>query len=183
MSQSEAEILILTTNALGAGLLMFIAGVLQKIMNQLDELEFKRFVNLLDRTAMADAFAVTVATLPILAAVAYLVAYGFDHWWFIAGFVVWAVGSTITKVVNMPVYQWLADANNTDPEQIRQQRRKLQFGNNMRAWTTFASVLLMACQFGALEVALTLVVSAVLAVPFLWLAGKYTPGTARAVAG
>jgi len=183
MSQSVAEVLILTVNALGAGLLMFIAGVLQKIMNELDELEFKRFVNMLDRTAMADAFAVTVATLPIVAAIGYFVAYGFNHWWFIAGFAVWAVGSAMTKVINMPIYQWLVESNNTDREEIRQRRRKLQLGNNLRAWTTFGSVILMACQFGVLEVVLTLVVSAILAIPFLWLSRKYTPGTARAVAG
>jgi hypothetical protein len=183
MSQSVAEVLILTINALGAGLLLFIAGVLRTIMNELDELDFKRFVNLLDHAAMADAFAVTVATLPIVAAVGYLVAYGFTHWWFIAGFVVWAVGSTVTKVINLPIYQWLADSNHTDREQIRHHRRKLHVGNSLRAWTTFGSVILMACQFGVLEVALTLVVSAILAVPFLWLARKYTPGAARAVAG
>ena len=183
MSQSVAEVLIITINALGAGLLMFIAGVLQKVMDQLDEVEFKRFVNLLDLTAMADAFAVTVATLPIVAAIGYFVAYGFNHWWFIAGFAVWAIGSTMTKVVNMPIYQWLADSNNLDREQIQQQRRKLQFGNNLRAWTTFGSVILMACQFGVLEVALTLAVCAILAIPFLWLARKYTPGAARPIAG
>jgi hypothetical protein len=178
MSQSEVEVLILTINALGAGLLMFISGVLQKIMNQLEELEFKRFVNLLDHTAMADPFAVTVATLPILAAIGYFIAFGFNHWWFVAGIAVWAVGSAMTKVVNMPIYQWLTDSNHTDPEQIRQ-----EFGNRIRAWTTLASVILMACQFGVVEVVLTLVVSAVLAVPFLWLAKKYTPGSAHAVAG
>ena len=74
MTQSVAEVLILTINALGAGILMFIAGVVQKIMNDLDELEFKRFLNLLDRSAMADPVAVTVASVPILAAVLYVVA-------------------------------------------------------------------------------------------------------------
>ena len=183
MSQPVAEVLILAMNALGAGLLLFIAGVLQKIMNELDELEFKRFVNLLDHAAMADAFAVTVATLPIVAAAGYLLAYGFTHWWFVAGFVVWAAGSTLTKLINMPIYQWLADSNHTDSGQIRQQRRRLHFGNSLRAWTTFGSVILMACQFGALEVALTLLASAILAFPLLWVARKYTPGAERAVAG
>jgi hypothetical protein len=63
MSRSVAEMLILTINALGAGILLFIARVLQTIMNDMDELEFKRFLNRLDRAAMAEPFAVTVATL------------------------------------------------------------------------------------------------------------------------
>src|SRR5579859_1229184 len=167
MTQPVAEVLILAINALGAGILMFVAGVAQKIMNELDGLEFKRFLNQLDRAAMSDPFAVTVATLPILAAVAYFVAYGFGHWWFTAGFVVWLVGGTITKVTNMPIYQWVADPKNTDPDQLRQKRRKLQQADNARAWLTLGSVALMACQFGVMEVALTLAAAAIITYPLL----------------
>ncbi|MGH2460657.1 MAG: hypothetical protein ACRDIY_17525, partial [Chloroflexota bacterium] len=71
MTRTEAEFLILTINALGAGILMFVAGVVQKIMDGLEAPDFKRFLNLLDKTAMGDPFAVTVATLPIIAAVLY----------------------------------------------------------------------------------------------------------------
>jgi hypothetical protein len=181
MSQLQAEVLILTLNALGAGILMFVTGVVQKIMNQMDELEFKRFMNLLDKTAMSDPFAVTVASVPIAAAVIYVIAFGFSHWWFIAGFVVWLVGSSVTKVVNMPVYEWAANPRNTDRDELRTKRRKLQFGNNVRAWTTLVSVVLMACQFGAPEVLATIAVCVVLAVPLLWLARKYTPGAQRTV--
>ena len=137
MNETTAEILILTINALGAGILLFIAGVLQKIMNDMDEAAFKKFVNALDRTAMSDPFAVTVATLPIIAAVLYFPIYGFGHWWFTAGLVAWLIGSGITKVTNMPVYKWLSDPNNTDPQRLRQKRRTLQLGNNLRAWVTF----------------------------------------------
>lgn len=183
MSQTVAEVLILMINALGAGLLMFVSQVVQNIMNQMDELEFKRFVNMLDRSAMGDYFAVTVATLPILLVVAYFIAYGFGHLWFIAGVVVWVIGSSVTKVVNMPIYRWIADPKNTDRNELRERREKLQFGNRVRAWTTLASVVLMACQFGAVEVALTVVVAVVLSVPFMWLSRRYTPGAAEAVAG
>jgi hypothetical protein len=175
MNETTAEILILTINALGAGILLFIAGVLQKIMNDMDEAAFKKFVNALDRTAMSDPFAVTVATLPIIAAVLYFPIYGFGHWWFTAGLVAWLIGSGITKVTNMPVYKWLSDPNNTDPQRLRQKRRTLQLGNNLRAWVTFASVVLMACQFGVREVAIVFVVAVVVSFPLLWLARQYIP--------
>ena len=177
MTQSEAEVLILTTNALGAGILMFVAGVVQKIMNDLDELGFKRFLNLLDKRAMGDHFAVTVATLPIIAAVLYFLAYGFGHWWFTAGFIAWLVGSSITKVTNMPVYRWVADPKNNDPAELRKQRRKLHLANNARAWLTLISVVLMACQFGFPEVVLTVAAAVIIAFPLVWLAGRYVPGT------
>jgi hypothetical protein len=183
MTQSVAEVLILAINALGAGILMFVAGVVQKIMNELDELEFKRFLNQLDRAAMSDPFAVTVATLPIIAAVVYFLTYGFGHWWFTAGFLVWLVGGTITKVTNMPIYQWVADPKNTDPEELRKQRRKLQLANNARAWLTLGSVALMACQFGAGEVVLITAAAVIISFPLLLLARRYTPGTAGAISG
>jgi hypothetical protein len=183
MTQSVAEVLILAINALGAGILMFVAGVVQKIMNELNELEFKRFLNQLDRAAMSDPFAVTVATLPTIAALLYFLAYGFGHWWFTAGFVLWIVGGTVTKVTNMPVYHWVADPKNTDPDELRQQRRKLQFANNTRAWLTLGSVALMACQFGVVEVVLTTVAAVIVALPLLLLARRSTPGAPRAVSG
>src|ERR1700694_1297042 len=148
MSQSVAEVLIVAINALGAGILMFVAGVVQQIMNELDELEFKRFLNQLDKAAMSDPFAVTIATLPIIAAVVYFLAFGFGHWWFTAGILTWLVGGTVTKVTNMAIYHWVADPNNTDREELGKQRHKLQLANNARAWLTLGSVALMACQFG-----------------------------------
>jgi hypothetical protein len=175
MNETLAEILILTINALGAGILLFIAGVLQKIMNDMDEAAFKRFLNALDKTDMSSPFAVSVATLPIVAAVLYFSVYGFSHWWFTAGFIAWLIGSAITKVTNMPVYKWVGDPKNNNPEELRNKRRTLHLGNNLHAWLTFASVVLMASQFGIREVVITVVLSAIISFPLIWLARDYGP--------
>ena len=175
MTESVAEALILAINALGAGILVFIAGVLQKIMDDMDEPAFKRFVNALGRTAMSNPFLVTVATLPLIAAILYFAAYGFDHWWFTAGFVAWLIGSTLTKIINMPVYKWVAAPENNDPEALRKHRRTLRLGNSLRAWTTLASVVLMACQFGVGVVAVVAVLSAALSFPLIRWARNYMP--------
>jgi hypothetical protein len=175
MDESTAEVLILAINALGAGILLFIAGVLQEIMDGMDEPAFKRFMNALNRTAMSNHFLVTVATLPIIAAVLYFAAYGLNHWWFTAGFIVWLIGSVITKIINLPVYKWVGDPKNNDPEELKKQRRKLRLGNNLRAWLTFASVVLMACQFGVREVVIVVVLSAAISRPLIWWARKYIP--------
>lgn len=173
MNETSAEVLILIINAIGAGILLFIAGVLQKVMNDMDEPAFKRFLNALDKTAMSNPFAVTVATLPIIAAVFYFAFYGFSHRWFTAGFIAWLIGSGITKVTNMPVYKWVGDPKNNNPEELRKQRRRLQLGNNLRAWLTFASVVLMAFQFGVDKVVITVVLSVIISFPLMWLARKY----------
>ena len=175
MNESTAEALILAINGLGAGVLLFVASVVQKMMDDMDPPAFKRFVNALDKAAMTSAFLVTIATLPIIAAVAYFIAYGFTHWGFTAGFVVWMIGSTITKVSNMPVYKWVANPANNDPEELRKQRRILGRANNLRAWITLGSVILMACQFGVREVAIVVAFSLLVTAPLLWLARRYIP--------
>jgi hypothetical protein len=176
MNETTAEVLILAINSLGAGILLFIAGVVQKLMDDMDEPSFKRFMNALGRAAMTNPFAVTIATLPVIAAIPYFVFYGFHHWWFTAGLVAWMVGSTITKISNMPVYKWVGDPANNDPEELRKRRRILGRANNLRAWITLASVSLMACQFGVREVAVVVAFSVLVTYPLLWLARKYIPG-------
>jgi hypothetical protein len=175
VNESTAEILILAINAMGAGILLFVAGVLQKMMNEMDELGFKRFLNALDRAAMSSPFTVTIATLPVIAAVLYFFTYGFRHGWFTAGVVAWIIGSSITKISNMPVYKWVGNPENNDPEELRKKRRILGRGNNLRAWLTLGSVTLMACQFGVREVVIVVAFSVLLTFPLLWLARKYIP--------
>jgi hypothetical protein len=175
MNETTAEALILAINALGAGILLFVAGVVQRLMDDMEPLAFKGFMNALGRAAMTSPFAVTIATLPIIAAVPYFVVYGFGHWWFTAGFVAWMVGSTVTKISNMPVYKWVGDPANNDPEELRRQRRILGRANGLRAWITLGSVILMACQFGVREVAIVVAFGALVTPPLLWLARKYTP--------
>ena len=57
-------------------------------------------------------------------------------------------------------------------------RRKLEHANTHRAWLTLGSVLLMACQFGVVEVVLVTAATVALAYPLLLLARRYTPGPA-----
>jgi membrane protein YdbS with pleckstrin-like domain len=45
---------------------------------------------------MGDPITVTFATILPLAAIIYFIAYGFNHWWFIAGVIIWIIGSIIT---------------------------------------------------------------------------------------
>ena len=169
MNRDSFEIITLTINALGAGILMFVAGVVQPLMNAMDASQFRTFLNDLNRCAMRSSVAVTVVTLPVVAAVIYWPIFGFDHWWFTAGLATWLIGSSMTKVVNLPVYKWASHPGSIEPEKSQGQRKRLQTGNVARAWLTFLSVVLMACQFQALDVLIALGVSVVISVPMtLW---------------
>ena len=175
MNETTAEAIILAINALGAGVLLFVSGVAQKIMNDMDELAFKNFLNALGKAAMSDPFAVAIATIPVFVVIFYFAAFGFNHGSFTAGIIVWMIAASITKVTNMPVYKWVGDPKNTDLEQLRRQRRKLQLGNDWRAWLTLVSVVLMVCQFSVPGAILAVVACVVIAPPSLWLARKYMP--------
>jgi hypothetical protein len=173
MDEAAVEAVILAINALGAGILLFVSLVVQRIMNDMDELAFKTFALTLVRTATSDGFAVTIATIPIFAVIFYFVIYGFNHWWFTAGIVIWMLASTITKIVNLPVYHWIKDPKNTDAEELRRKRRTLELGNSWRAWLTLLSVVVMACQFGVAATSVAVASCIVVMAPSVWLARQY----------
>jgi hypothetical protein len=102
MNEAAAEAVILAINALSAGILLFVSGVVQRIMNDMDELAFKKFAQTFGRTATNDPFAVTIATIPIFAVIFYFVMYGFDHWWLTVGIVVWTIRPALRRLPTCP---------------------------------------------------------------------------------
>jgi hypothetical protein len=175
VSETAVEAIILAINALGSGILLFVSGVAQKIMNDMEPLEFKKFMNSLGRAAISDPLAVTIATIPLFAIVYYFVAFGFTHWWFTAGIVIWMIGASITKITNLPIYNWVGKVENTDLEELSKRRRTLALGNASRAWVTLLSVILMACQFSIEGTVIAVAACAIITYPSLWLARKYIP--------
>lgn len=173
MDEVGTEAAILAMNALGAGILLFVSGVVQRMMNEMDEPAFKQFAQTLLRTATSEPFTVTIGTIPIFAVIYYFLMYRFHHWWFTAGIVIWMIGSSITKITNLPVYNWIRDPNNTDPGELRKKRHTLQHGNIWRAWVTLLSVVVMACQFSLAATGIAVASCAVIAAPSVWLARHY----------
>jgi hypothetical protein len=175
VNETAVEAIILAINALGCGILLFVSGVTQRIMNDMEPLEFKKFMNSLGRAAMSDPFAVTIATIPLFAIVYYFVAFGFTHWWFTAGIAIWTLGASITKITNLPIYTWVGQPENTDPKELINKRRRLALGNASRVWVTLLSIILMACQFSIKGTVIAVAACAIITSPSLWLARKYIP--------
>lgn len=147
MPRPLAELLILVPTALGAGCLLFIATVLQKVMNSMDEPAFRRFVPLLVHTATHDVYTVVASTVTLVAAVPYLVFYGFGRGWFVAGLALFVVSSVAGKVLNLPAYARIAALQERDAAQLRAERAKLQTANWVRALLSAAAVASMVIQF------------------------------------
>src|SRR5579863_7264085 len=104
MNRNLAEILLLVSVAINAALLTFIAGVLRKIMNDMDAPTFKDFSGSLYRHATQSPFMITVLTIPFLGAIPYFYFYGFSNRWIAAGLALWFVAGSIAKMIKLPVF-------------------------------------------------------------------------------
>jgi hypothetical protein len=108
MTRSLAEILLFTSLAVNAALLIFIAGVLRAVMNDMDESAFKQFVVSVVRHSRKSPFMLTVLNIPFLGAIPYCYFYGFGNRWILAGLGLWLVAGSIAKAIKYPVYKLVA---------------------------------------------------------------------------
>jgi hypothetical protein len=143
MTQRRAELLLFIPSTLCTGFLMFIAGVVQKVMNGLDEATFQRFLNLLVHNAERSPYAITVSTVPFVGAIPYFIYYRLSNLWFSAGLVLFTVASIVSKILVLPIYSRVPELDSTDAAQLAEERRKLQTANRIRAAIQAASTVLM----------------------------------------
>ncbi|WP_407310658.1 hypothetical protein [Desulfosporosinus sp. SB140] len=147
ITKTFIEIVIMIPTTLAAGFLLAVSGVIQKVMNDLDEVSFKYFLTRLEYRAMRSPFAMSVSLISSIAAIPYWIIYGFNNWWYTAGLVMWFVAAIASKILNMPIYKKIKELTNSQTEELKNERRKLQTANNIRAWLTFISVILMVISF------------------------------------
>jgi hypothetical protein len=147
MTRTFAEILLFFPSVLCTGFLMFIAGVVQRVMNELDEATFHRFMRLLHKHATRSPYAITSSTITFIGAIPYFIYYGCSNVCFTAGIIVFTVASIVSKVFNLPIYNRIFALESSDAARLREERRKLQSANLLRATIQFASVVLMAIGF------------------------------------
>jgi Na+/H+ antiporter NhaD/arsenite permease-like protein len=143
MTQKLAEMLILVPSTLCTGFLLFIAGVVQKVMNGLDEATFQRFLNLLVHNAERSPYAITVSTVPFVGAIPYFIYYRLSNLWFSAGLVLFTVASIVSKILVLPIYKRVPELDSQDTAQLAEERRKLQNANRIRAGIQAVSTVLM----------------------------------------
>jgi hypothetical protein len=143
MTQRRAEMLLLVPSTLTTGFLLFIAGVVQKVMNDLDEATFQRFLNLLVKHAERSPYAISASTLPFVGAIPYFIYYRLSNLWFSAGIVLFTVASIVSKILVLPIYKKVPELDSTDTAQLNEERRKLQNANRIRAAFQVTSTVLM----------------------------------------
>ncbi|MHB8897036.1 MAG: hypothetical protein ACYC99_17935 [Candidatus Geothermincolia bacterium] len=143
MTQRRAEMLILIPSTLCTGFLLFIAGVVQKVMNDLDEATFQRFLNLLVKHAERSPYAIGVSTVPFIGAIPYFIYYRLSNLWFSAGIVLFTVASIVSKILVLPIYKRVPEIDSDGTAQLSEERHKLQKANRIRAAIQAVSTVLM----------------------------------------
>lgn len=147
MSQTLAEILLYVSVAMNAALLMFIAGVLRRVMNDMDGGAFKDFLGSLYRHSTRSLFMNTVLTIPLLGAIPYFYFYGFRNWWITAGLALWLIAGSIGKMIKLPVFKTVAALRSDETARLNREREKLNAGNMLQAILNFAAAVLMTVAF------------------------------------
>jgi hypothetical protein len=147
MTQTFAEILLLVPSTLCTGFLIFIAGVIQRVMNDMDETTFHIFLKLLDKRAMRSPYAVGVSSITFFGMIPYWIFFGFNNWWFSAGLILYTIASIVSKSFNLPIYKRIFALKSSDKARLREERKKLQSANILRATIQFTSIVLMVLGF------------------------------------
>ena len=83
-------------------------------MNNMDEAEFQRFLNLLDRHAMRSPYAISSSTVTSVGAFPYFRRYRLSNPWFTSGIVVYTLASIVSKSLNLPIYKRVAALDSSD---------------------------------------------------------------------
>ena len=147
MTRKLAENLLFDSLAINAALLIFVAGVLRKVMNDMHDAEFKHFVALLVRHSKRSPFMLTVLNIPFFGAIPYFYFYGFPNRWLLSGLVVWLVAGAIGKTMKLPIYKSVSTLESRDVTMLREERRNLNAGNLLQAILNSVAVLLAFVSF------------------------------------
>ena len=142
MARTLAENLLFASLAINAALLIFIAGVLRKVMNDMQEAEFKHFLELLVRHSKRSPFMLTVLNIPFFGAIPYCYFYGFANRWLLSGLALWLVAGAIGKTMKLPIYKVLSTLEVGDLTRLREERQRLNAGNVLQAILNSVAVLL-----------------------------------------
>ncbi len=141
MTRSVAEILIFTSLSINAALLIFIAGVLRVVMNDMND---KQFVVSLVHHSKKSPFMLSVLNIPFLGAIPYFYFYGFANRWLLAGLTLWLVAGALGKTMKLPIYRAVETGDTTA---LKQERRKLNTGNMIQALLNSLAVVLAFVPF------------------------------------
>lgn len=147
MTQFRIDVLLFGSMAMNAALLLFIAGVLGKTMNDMQEDSFQHFLSSFVNHSSRSPVMITMLNLPAIGGAFYLYQYGFGNRWMVAALICWIMGGAAGKIYKVPLYRRIAKLPSEDIQQLAAERMRLNAANMGHA----------ACNCVALALALTAV--------------------------
>lgn len=128
-----AEILLFSAVTMNAALLTFIAGVLGRVMDDMDVVKFKAFVNSLVFYSKRSPFMLTLLNAPFAGAIVFIYFYGLGDRWIITGLAIWCFAGSVAKIIKVPVYKRIAALDERDVDRLQTERKRLNNGNVFQA--------------------------------------------------
>ena len=148
MTKPLAEVLLFVSLAINATLLIFIAGALRKVLNDLERAGIQDFCRFAGSSFNRKSpFMLTALNIPAIGAIPYLYFYGLSNRWLVAGLVLWFVGGCIAKIIKVSIYKAIAALDPGDASKLRAERRKLNAGNILQAVLDSIAVVLATIPF------------------------------------
>lgn len=132
---------------MNAALLTFIAGVLRKVMNDMDAPTFKHFVDSLVSHSKKSPFMLVIFNIPLLGAIPYLYFYRLRSGWIVAGLALWLAAGAVAKIIKVPVYKRVAGLQHNDVVRLSEERKKLNTGNVLQATLNVMAAAFMVFAF------------------------------------
>ena len=121
---------------------IFVAGILQNIMNDMDEAAFQNFWGLIGKHAAKSPYMLIISLVTFAGTIPYFIFYGFNNWWFTSGIALFWIASAVSKSVSLPIYKRIFALDGSDAKGLREERIKLGKGSKLRALLNFAYVML-----------------------------------------
>jgi hypothetical protein len=144
MTKQLAEALLFTSVATNTALLIFIAGVLRKVMNAMDVAIFKNTTESIVRYSSKSPFMIIILNLPLIGAIPYYYFFGFSNWWITAGMLIWLIAGSISKILKLPVYRSISELKSDEALRLNEERHKMNTGNILQAILYSVAVVIMA---------------------------------------
>jgi hypothetical protein len=147
MIQSAYETVLFALVSMNAAVLLFIAGVVRKTMNDLDGPAFQQFVGSLARHSSKSPFMITILNIPAIVAIPYCYRYGLGNRWIVSGLAVWLIAGLLAKAFKLPIYRALVVMKSHQVTQRDIARKKLNAGNLFQAVMYAVATCLMTVNF------------------------------------
>jgi hypothetical protein len=102
---------------------------------------------LLKTRALRSPYTIGVSSITFIGMVPYFIFSGFSNRWFTAGLVLWVITSIVSNSTALPIYARVEALESGAVARLKEERRKLQIANLVRATLSLASVVLMVIGF------------------------------------